>query len=284
MRIAWLLVLFVTSCGGSTSSADAAIDLGVPSDGAEAIDAASPDAETADAAQTDATVGSSEGIVLIGWAYLLGEAQGLAEATLSPGALLGGPIATAGGCDIYIAPVEEGLTAGNIAITGANFLRTLLPSGTSPFVDYSPNLPAPADFVTPGQTITATAAGGADIPAFTGSVVVPANVAGFTPPAVIDLSSPPTITWTASTADEMWAWIQSFDESLEDSRLIWCRVPDTGTFTFPSAATSMIPASHSGGFVVLFRTNFTEVTAGPASIAITALVGQGNTEFVSIVP
>jgi hypothetical protein len=280
-----LLVVLVAACGGADPVVDASLDdAALPAD-ARLLDVElSPDATPPDASAPDAQPEPGHGIVLVGEGDFLDTPQALLEATLSPGHLLGEPLATVGECKLYGEPADAGLSAGTITIAGANVPATLVPSGVSPSVDYEATTFLPEDFVMPGQTITVTAAGGADLPAFSGSVVVPPALAGFVSPTTIDRSAPPTITWTASTGDEMWVWIQTLDDGFGDSRLLWCRMPDSGSYAFPAAATSMIPPTHTTGIVFLFRTNFTEVTAGSATIAITSLLALSSPGFVDIVP
>ena len=59
----------------------------------------------------------------------------------------------------------------------------MTPSGVGPDVQYEAAATIPNPIYTAGASITVTAAGGPDVPAFNATVVAPAALEGYTPPA-----------------------------------------------------------------------------------------------------
>jgi len=261
MRTLTLLLLLVAACGGDdASTADAPV---------------SPDAPgQPDAGAPDASAVPREGIVILGEQVTNGNASAAAGVTLSDGPLFGGPTGSSGGCNVYLGVTDNGLSAGDITVTGTTVPLTLSPDGTTPPVNYSSTPSPPDDLLTPGATLTITAAGAADVGAFSGTVVAPDPLAGVTLPTEVSLTNATTVTWTAGTADEMWAWVLGIGGGA-NSDVVWCRMPDNGTFTFPSAALGMLPAADTMALVVLWRTNATPVTAGGMHVALTAADASG---------
>ena len=234
-----------------------------------------PDTPPADAA-VDADTRAREGIVIL--AEIRGADEDVtAAAILADGPVFGTPIASGGGCDVYADPEETGFSAGNISITGTTEAITLEPSTTTP-VEYRPADPLPDDLFAPGATLTVAAAG-ATVPAFNATVTAPALLENPVVPATISRATPPSITWTAGTADEMWIWILPLVGN--GSNVIWCRAPDNGSFALTTAITALIPAQATAGFVFLWRTNTTEATAGNWTVDVTAgdVFGTDAVEF-----
>jgi hypothetical protein len=266
-----------SGCGGGGSNPpDSAPQ--EPDSAPAVIDAAAPDAEPAQPPDAnvepapDAAPLVLQGFVLVGELDNLGpEAESTAVAIFQEAPLWGGPIASAGGCDIYTDLPEPGYSAGDIGVTGAAVPFTLVPQDQPPFVTYDPDVALPQDLFTDGATI-GFAAAGADVPAFNADVTAPAAIAGASFPASeLSRSNPPTITWTADAADEMWLWLLAFDETTGELRILWCTVAgDPGTFAFPSAATTMLPATADQGQVYLWRANRTTVTAGDSTVDVRA--------------
>lgn len=245
-----LAVVLVAACGDDPVTK---VDAGIQ-----------PDTPPADAA-IDADTRARDGLVIL--AEIRGADEDVtADAILADGPVFGTPIASAGGCDVYEDPGETGFSAGNISITGTTEAITLVPNTATP-VDYDPVATLPADLFAPGATLTVAAAG-ATVPAFNATVTAPAVLENTVVPATISRATPPSITWTAGTADEMWIWIIPFVGNGET--VIWCRAPDNGSFALTTAITGLVPAQATSGLVILWRTNTTEVTAGNWTVDVTA--------------
>jgi hypothetical protein len=215
---------------------------------------------------------------------ILGELRGAddeitAAATFSDGPLFGDPMTSAGGCDYYIAPSEAGVSAGTVTITGTLAGLTLLPSSTPP-INYMPANPLPADLFEAGATLSISAAG-ATVPAFSGTVEAPAVIGSPILPASLSRANGPTITWNAGQADEMWLWILPIIGNT--THLVWCRMPDNGSYTVSAPAMALIPAAASNGLVFLFRANATPVTAGNWTVSLTATDAFGS-DVIAIGP
>lgn len=190
-----------------------------------------------------------------------------AAASFFDGPLFDGPDASGGGCNFYNAPNETGLSAGPIDVTGTSAPIMLVPSSASPPVMYSPMPnPPPADLFAPGDSITMTAAG-SEVPAFTGSVVAPAVIEGAAFPAAVSRATGGTVTWTARTADEMWLWLAAPSQA-GTIDLLWCRMPDSGSFAIPPAGVALFPASATSVGFILWRVNARSVNAGNWSVAL----------------
>jgi hypothetical protein len=272
-HLVWSMVL-VAACGGDDGDNPDA----PPGDDAPAIDAADdPDA----AGDPDASPVSREGVVIVAEQIQGKEIGGTVGVTLSTGALFGGPATTAGDCLFYAAPDESGHSAGVVTIAGLNDDDlTATPDSDTPPVDYELDVgEPPGDIFNDGATLTITAAG-AEVPAFTGEVVVPAGLAGVGLPGVISRSAPLEVTWTASDADEMWFWIGGFDGKNID--LIWCRSPDDGSVTVPAATIDLFDETITAAFTIVWRTNQTPVIAGAWGIDLIAAHAVGGNELVEV--
>lgn len=259
LRTSWraaLSLMIVAACGGVESNPDAAL----------------PGAD-APPGPPDAASTTGNGIVIIAeQTDPAGGAQAIVGVTLNDGPLFGAtPTGSVGGCDFYdpTPDTNSGLSAGVITVTGTTSPITVTPDSATPPVSYDDGT-VPADLFAAGAQLTVSAAGEpAGLPAFTGSVTAPDPLANVTFPATISRSAPTIITYTAGTADEMWAWILGIGGGGGGS-LVFCRMPDTGSITFPAEAVAMLPSTATQGLMVLWRTNASSVIAGPVAVALTA--------------
>lgn len=244
-------------------------------------DADSPDAPPADDpdAALDAAPIERDGIVIVSEQIQGDGSTTNVQVTMSEGALFGGANATAGDCAFYPQADDTGVSAGVITVTGTTAPITATPGGAPPAVSYDAG-ELPDDLFEDGATLTITAAG-ADVPAFTGSVVAPAALAGVALPTEVSRAAPPTITWTAGAADEMWIWMLGLGGG-GHPRLLWCRVPDSGSYAVPADAVALLPTAVTQGIVVLWRTGATPVTAGAWTVELVAThaVGTQLIQFV----
>jgi hypothetical protein len=307
MRITLLALLTITSaCGdddtpGTPDAPPGTAD--APPGAADAPPGAADAPPPPDASPPDAPPGpTNESIVIISEQVdSMGGADGTAAATFSPGPLFGGPTATGkivfpigalgepiaagAACGLYLEPSEAGVSAGVVTITGGTIDVTLNPVGAGTSVDYD-TVPfsLPDDLFVPGAALSVSVSGTVDWPAWSASTTAPAPIEGATIPAALSRSTPPTVTYTAGTGDEMWIWALTVDIMAPmQTTLIWCRAPDNGTFTFPSTAWSLIPAGDTDGFVVLWRTNQDRVLTGNTDNLFTAATAiQGD--FVPLMP
>jgi len=246
-----LILVLAAGCGSVSSNPDAADTADAP--------------PASDAAALDAEAFANEGIVVIAEQTDPSGTSSTVSVSMADGALFGGPAASAGGCGFYDMPSEAGESAGVVTIAGTLVDVIATPDAMVP-VNYGTGT-LPTDLFTPGSTLTVTAAG-ATVPAFTGSVIAPAALAGVALPTAISRAAPPTLRWTAGAGDEMWSWVLGI--SMGGVSLVWCRMPDTGTFAIPTAALGLIPTTVTSALVILWRTNVTPVRAGAWSVALTA--------------
>jgi hypothetical protein len=263
-RLSCVFLMVVAACGGSDpDNPDAS---------------ATPDATRVDAAPPDAEPIPMEGIVIIAEQQLGKDASSTVDVTINEGALLGGPMTTSGDCGFYALTAPPTLSAGVLTVTGTSVEVTATPDGTTPPVQYDTTPEdLPLNLFDQNATLT-VAADGATVPAFSGTVVTPGDLLNVTLPGSFSRAAPPTITWTAGGADEIWVWMIAIP-----SGILWCRTEDTGSYTVPTAAAALIPNSAAQGLALLWRTNATPVRAGAWDIAITAATAQG-TDTIPIEP
>lgn len=212
-----------------------------------------------------------------------GAASSGADAQMSPSGILGTANGSVGPCTAFstsTAPTRQ--SAGTITIHVGTTTYTLQASGTAPSVSYAvtPTVAIPA--FQPGETITFSAAGGPDVGAFSGSVVAPATLAGFTPPTTMSRSGY-TATWSAGNGSIMWVILIGSDPSNQTEGML-CQVPDTGSFTVTSAMFGLWSSSDNMAQAALGRLATATVTASGNTIllAATSYVTPGG--FVPLDP
>jgi hypothetical protein len=252
MRIV-LAMCVVAACGSPTNPL---IDAPVAhNDGPDHL----PDAPSVDAPPLTGRSG------LVSLAESPGDSN--AGATFAIGDVLGAAVGTDGPCTVTMNPAQDGLSAGAIAVTGTTTALTLTPTGTAPSVNYDTMPAAPTDLFTAGATISISAAGGPDFPAFNTTVTAPATLAGFTPPTALSRAGY-TAHWTAGT-ESIWVIMIATDQGFANLTYTICRVPDTGTFAIPASTFALIPAGSTQSAIGVGRVSSSDVvtTAGHVTVA-----------------
>jgi hypothetical protein len=250
------------------------------------VDAAGLDAPPGDAAAPDAPPpAANQGLVAVAErTYYAGGMDSTDVVTMNLGPIYGGPIAAADACALHPLPGEASLSAGDISITGTTLPITLFPVGSGPLYDYQPAL-MPDDLFAPGASISFSAPGGAIWPAFSGSVIAPDPLSGTVVPTTLSHAVPATLTWDAGSGDETWIWLITVDSSMiSDANLLWCRAPDSGSFTFSDPAWALIPATHDAAFMIVWRTNQTEVVPVPDYAVLLTVASIFQSDFVMLGP
>ncbi len=196
--------------------------------------------------------------------------------------MLGAVLGTDGPCTLHAPGGNEGLSAGAITITGTAQPITL---EESPGNGYRPRVAHGDVPFVPGAQITAAAAGGADVPAFTALVTAPPELTGYSAPTFISRAGY-TATWTANTGSEIWIMIGAFSLRVKGGALLMCRVADTGRFTVPASAFALLPPAYDRASVMVARVAETMQEAGDARIALEAIdaVAAGEVPLTTTAP
>jgi len=203
-------------------------------------------------------------------------------------------MAGAGPCTLYkplsreggegVSPPSEGLSAGTISITGTVETITLQESHERGGVKYRPSARVANPPFVHGATIRVEASGGADVRAFTISVVAPPELIGFAPPRSLTRSGY-TATWSpdSGTAIEIVIGASSSRTS-EDGAILLCRVPDTGTYSVPASTLALFPPSFDEALVNVSRVADTVSILGNARITLEATTLVGSSEPIPFAP
>ena len=190
----------------------------------------------------------------------------IAVATFVNGAILPS-LGTVNGCTLHGSDPTASLDAGSITIAGATTPLTLV-RDTAADIYMTADEP-PEDLFAPAAQLTVTATG-ATIPAFTGSVTAPAPLAGVVFPTAISRAAPPTITWTAGTANEVWIFMIAYVGANTGTVMV-CRTTDTGSFGITPAAFAQLPVAASEAVISVYRLNKTVVNAGAWEVSLLAI-------------
>lgn len=178
-----------------------------------------------------------------------------------------GPVLGSDGpCTAYGESMTATLDAGSISITGTVSPVTLTASGSP--LRYHAGSTVPYPIYSAGATIAFAGAGGADIPAFSGSVTGPAEVAGFTKPTSLSRAGY-TATWTAGSGPAFWVLVLGVDST--SATIVICRVSDTGSFTVPASAFALLPSSDTMAAAGVARVAQTDVDVSGARVSLYAL-------------
>jgi hypothetical protein len=185
----------------------------------------------------------------------------------------GTPVAVDGPCTSYSIqgsppPMRS---AGTLTVTGTTTALTASPTGVAPSVHYQTTPALPTDLFAPAATISLTAAGSPDFAGFSGTVTAPAALAGFTPPATMSRAGS-TVTWTAGTATMMYVVVIGGDNT--NVGIVFCRVPDTGSYTIAASSFALLPAGTMGS-LVLGRANQTAITTTSGDVTLEAISASG---------
>ncbi len=299
LRISWTSALALgvlassIGCGGGSSAA--VTDAGVSESGASPLDGASAPpqdggvispggdggASTDDGGQgTTFDSGGGSGTYTGRVQFVLfftgsTPAGAVVAAFAAPGSFDGlltcaGAVTTVGPCCLLPAlPVDAGpapLSAGDITVTDNGTPYGSLQFGGQSYPGIgSPSNPGDKRSWAPGDTLQIAAAGAA-VPAFSGSIVAPAALAGVSPSptaATVSLSTDWTVLWTPSPAAPSKVLVEVFAQESGDSALIKCVVDD-------SVGTVTVPASLLGRFQPVGATSLV------VARAVRSIVGAGS--------
>ncbi len=258
-----VLVCLIAACGSSDPNAG---------------DAAVPDTPVADTPVADTPAVARHGLIQVTQGDTGTGNTGQVGAGFIMGADVMGPVvATDGPCSLYgSTEAPATLDAGTIMISGTISPITLTPSGSP--LKYQAASAVPYPIFSAGSTITIAGAGGAEIPAFNGTVSAPADVAGFTKPTSLSRAGY-TATWTAGSGPGMWILLAGLDASFNGVAMI-CRVPDTGSFAIPASTFALLPAADTMSGLAVARVAETDVDVAGTSIALVAV----SLDSTSIIP
>ncbi|MFT5431709.1 MAG: hypothetical protein ACI9OJ_002406 [Myxococcota bacterium] len=211
------------------------------------------------------------------------------------------PIASEGACDVFpfsggAGPAASaGLDAGTVTLAGLKTPMALAPvdSGAAGWT-YDSGLPDDNESIlSVAPTVTVSGSGGSQVPAFAGTVGVPAPVTVFSPTNDAQKDQPLTVSWNPAGAAATRIDLFVYDgEKMEQMKgnVISCNFDgDSGTAVVPAALMKMLPGGGSGPFNLDFlivgvsRIEVAEVpladgdggTLGTVTIAVTRSGGGG---------
>lgn len=182
------------------------------------------------------------------------------------------------------APLPESLDAGTIQLTGGRAPVTLtwsaaLAGGGHGYVsDMDPE----EEYILPaaGAIVTATAAGGADVPAFTASVATPTPVTlaepSSLPFASLDTGEALTVRWNPADGETTVVSVNVIDGSYDaaaGAALVCTLEGDPGEYVVPAAAMATLPTGPSFRAIVAvtrIRTASVPVAGGSTTLTVTA--------------
>ncbi len=169
--------------------------------------------------------------------------------------------------------IPDQVSAGVIHVTGGREQLNLRPRGEPPNVQYTSAF-GPRDLFDPGAKLTITAAG-ADVPAFTDSVVAPPALEGVEFPSSVSRSAGGTVRWTPGNTDSA-VYVQMLEiGGLGHGRVTACGTVDTGSFELPLEELASFPAEDVELQVTLIRVNETIVVPG-ADWEVALIVGSAK--------
>ena len=190
------------------------------------------------------------------------------RASFSDSSTHGKLVASDGPCALYADSPVVGLSAGTITITGTTQPITLHPDGTNGHVHYEHASDLPEPPFVEGATL-AVAAGGADVPAFTASVIAPAELRGVTGPVAVSRAGT-TVTWTAGAGPRIRIVLAALSVRAGKGLVVMCRVQDTGSFTIPASTFALIPFAFDQAIVTIDRFAETVQMAGNTRVVVEA--------------
>jgi len=176
-------------------------------------------------------------------------------------------------------PGPMGYDAGSISVTGGRNTVTLTPAnGGGGSVTYSAGLDEANENVFEASTnLTVSAAGGAHIPAFQGTLTTPAEHR-VTQPAP-DSTQPDAIdvVWTNSGSSQSVLInvipLDNFYHQVNGPGLNCALSSDSGSFTIPASATSQMSSARAA--VSVIKAQNTDLTVGPDSLILNATYSHG---------
>jgi hypothetical protein len=144
------------------------------------------------------------------------------------------PTASTGGCDYFATRQRAGVTLGSLTLEGLNARAVIEPTSFIDGMLYLGTLDA--DAFADGAQVTGTldeARGPVAIVA-----LAPSTLTSVILPAQLSRSNPTVITWQAGDGDDVEVALSSI--GLGTSQELRCTTPDTGSFTFPTAALDLL--------------------------------------------
>ena len=183
-------------------------------------------------AKTDAPAAQLSSVVSV--IQLQGTSYAAADASFGSQPANSTTLGTVGACaavETATGSSTPGLSAGVVTVTTDQATATLVPSGSPPTYMTAP-LPRPP--FSPGATVSASATGASDVPAFALHASAPSDIEGYTAPSSISRSAGYTATWTAGNGQDFLLTIRVSQGGTDD--VLRCDVPDTGSYAVPASA------------------------------------------------
>lgn len=182
------------------------------------------------------------------------------------------PVMSMDGCDAYSIPTGTDSAVWE-PINGASFGMATLMGAGSPLVLGlpSPGCVVATSSVSPGQALTLTITGGADFPAITGNVTMPAP---FTVPnRTLVRGEPFELTWTPADGGQLVASLAVNDGTTSTS--VTCRrIADDGSFTIPGELTAVLGAGTATLQTSRWARDRDEAIAGDRVFELAASAGE----------
>jgi len=216
------LVIAAMMMSGCSDGSGGATTGGATTDGGVKTDAP--------AAQIDAPAAQPSSVVSVfkfqGTSYAVADASFGSQPTNST------TLGTVGACTAVETTLSStpGLSAGVVTVTTDLATATLVPSGNPPM--YEAPLPRPP--FSPEATVSASATGSSDVPAFALHASAPSDIEGYITPSSISRSAGYTATWTAGNGQDFLLTIRVPRGETDD--VLQCDVPDTGSYAVPASA------------------------------------------------
>jgi hypothetical protein len=208
----------------------------------------------------------SEGRIAVARAINGGTFASSADAEFTNSPVWGQVVATDGPCTLRLRRRTAGLSAGTITITGTASPITLVERRDAGGIRYKPTGPVPNPSYVDEAQITVESSGGSDLPAFTGTVTAPRQLAGYSPPTSLSRTGY-TATWTAVAGSKIMIVIAPVTTRREGVAVV-CRVPDTGALRVPASTFSLIPQLYDRAIVIVARIAESVQILGDAQVMI----------------
>ena len=188
-------------------------------------------ARTDGGATTDAPAAQLSSVVSV--FKLQGTSYAEADASFGSQPTNSTTLGTVGACTAVETTLSStpGLSAGAVTVTTDLATATLVPNGHSQMYGGAP-LPRPP--FSPGATVSASATGSSDVPAFALHTSAPSDIEGYIAPSSISRSAGYTATWTAGNGQDFLLTIRVSQGGTDD--VLQCDVPDTGSYAVPASA------------------------------------------------
>lgn len=195
------------------------------------------------------------------------------------------PIQTVGACDVINVSADStggpfGYDAGSISVMGTSRPVTLTPNaGGSGSVTYTSNLSEDnQDIYNPNASITISAAGGADIPAFNGTITSPGEHEMTSPAPDASVSGDTNIAWSpAQSGNDVLVSVVPLNAVFSpiDGPGLSCAVPsDSGSFTIPAAAMDALQGPRLA--ITVIKVVNQSVQAGSNTVVLNVTYAHGS--------